>query len=330
MATAGDRGPGRVHAPVPRPAGRPRPRVGRDGRPHPGAATAITHPGPGRAGEQAVRLGHRRRHRRGGRGADRGGARPQGLVLDEPIKTVGTHRSRSSCTPTWSSRSPSRSSPKAEPGVGPARARPGRRAAVTWPTRPAAIHRRRHTPAWDDGARVPVCPQSMPGLSTARPHRPTAISPGRCPYRSTGPTRRGLTDHGSGLRRHATPRRLVPERGRRRCRPVGCRPTTSRPRSRCSAPCCCPGTPSPRPSRSARPTTSTSRPTATSSRPSPRSTARASRPTRSPWPTSCGGPACSRPSAARRCSSPCRPTRRPPATPPATPGSSRSTPCCAG
>ena len=34
-------------------------------------------------------------------------------------------------------------------------------------------------------------------------------------------------------------------------RPAGSRPTTSRPRSRCSAPCCCPATPSPRPSRSA-------------------------------------------------------------------------------
>ena len=57
---------------------------------------------------------------------------------------------------------------------------------------------------------------------------------------------------------------------------------------------------------------------------------RASRPTRSPWPTSCAGPACSRPSAVRPRWSTCRPPRRPPPTPAATPRSSRSTRCSAG
>ena len=65
----------------------------------------------GRRG-QAVRLGHRRRDRRGHRRADRHRARPQAAASRRADQDGRhPHRARPSCTPTWSSRSPSRSSP---------------------------------------------------------------------------------------------------------------------------------------------------------------------------------------------------------------------------
>ena len=84
------------------------------------------------------------------------------------------------------------------------------------------------------------------------------------------------------------------ERRPARVRRAGCRRTTSRPRSRCSARCCCRATPS---APSARwrcvPPTSTSRRTSTSSTPSaPLYSAGAPADT-SPSPTSCARPGCS-------------------------------------
>ena len=150
--------------------------------------------------------------------------------------------------------------------------------------RPAACH----TPSarcrpWIHSPRPRVVPRQVTGLLPLAIHKPVHEG-----------------DTADGRRRRAIPSPSRPADGRA----VGSRPTTSRPRSRCSAPCCCPARRSP-----PRPTSSLD--AADFYRPahghvfeaSSASTAPASRSTPSPSPTSCAAPTCSTWSAARRRSS---------------------------
>ena len=185
---------------------------------------------------------------------------------------------------------------------------------------------------WGHGPRAQWIRSSPSGL------RPSTACPQRCsPERQENPQLSSLPSHrpfrsnvGAPWFRPLTKAGPVPFGQRGRCR--GYPPTTSRPRSRCSAPCCCRATPSLGRHRDLRPgglLQAGPRPHLRR-RPEPLR-AGASRSTPSPSPTSSGGQALleaiGRPLGAGLAAGE-HPVDRP--TPPTTPASSRSTPCCAG
>ena len=210
-----------------------------------------------------------------GRGADRCGDRPQGSGPRRAHQDGGRAQRAGRAAGRRGVRADRRGRREAAPER---LDRPAtRRRTASGPAARGGIHPV-VTPHRDDGG-MPRCPQSFPCLSTGRPHPRHGHFPNEEALTLHRSSRRGLRNHGSNPRRHETPPPPVPRWEATGARPVGSPPTTSRPRSPCSGPCCCRATPSPRPWRSASPRTSTSRPTGTSSRPSPPCTARGSRPT---------------------------------------------------
>ena len=155
------------------------------------------HHGAGRRRGQALRLGHHRRDRRGRRGPDRHRARPsQARTSTSRSRRSAPTWCRPSSTPTWSSRSPSRSSPPDAPSD--RRRRPdagrtcGRRA------RASVVHSAR--------------PQSR--TSTGRPPGFPRVVPLAAPQASV---EEGEAPHGRPTRRAR--HRAPPAAARAGCRP---------------------------------------------------------------------------------------------------------------
>ena len=180
----------------------------------------ITRPGQGRRRGQAVRLGHHRRRGRRGAGADRRRARPP--------QAAPRRADQDRSAPTGAGEAAQR---RRVP-----RHRRGRRRADDSGPAPGGDVGPSHAP-WsmlDDAVIV------AQRLST-RAHETLWWSPSDptgCRGKVDGRMVQPIEPHGPAHADAPAPR------------PAGSRRTTSRPRSRCSAPCCCRRTPSPRPSRS--------------------------------------------------------------------------------
>ena len=242
MATDGVDRPGGRHAPVaatcarPRTARRPRPRPRCWPAPSPDR-------GPGRLGRASCSArSPPPTSPRPSRPRRASSSTAASCELDEPIKAVGHPRGAGPPHGDVAHRRyrRGRRRPAERPCPAPVRAGVGRTPPVPVPV----------TPRWHHGR---VLPRRLPGVRPQPVHRRPPVvhsadqgfsigeSPGCAPLRPTGrdPVRVGRPwSRPSTTAVPATPSRPAPSG------PPGAPHTTSKPRSRCSAPCCCRATPS--------------------------------------------------------------------------------------